>query len=119
VDLHPLGCLPILDYQGVSSLALKPYWWSAKFVIYFRTSIEAPTIIEMFPAYYIFNFLLLLLLVLHVGWTYLILRIVYNSIMAGQVIYMDSLILTCLWGKINELNYQRLKSFGATCSTKF
>lgn len=54
---------------------------------YFRTSVEAPTIIEMFPAYYIFNFLLLLLLVLHVGWTYLILRIVYNSIMAGQVIY--------------------------------
>jgi sphingoid base N-palmitoyltransferase len=47
-------------------------------------------IIEMFPAYYIFNFLLLLLLVLHVGWTYLILRIVYNSIIAGQVIHQTA-----------------------------
>jgi hypothetical protein len=65
---------------------------------FFRTSIEAPTIIEMFPAYYIFNFLLLLLLVLHVGWTYLILRIVYNSIIAGQVIYqtLKSILEFCL-----------------------
>jgi hypothetical protein len=101
VDLHPLGCLPILDYQGVSSSAKKFYWQSDKFVFHFRTSIEAPTIIEMFPAYYIFNFLLLLLLVLHIGWTYLILRIVYNSIMAGQVIY------------------QTVKSIGATCATTF
>ncbi|XP_065333162.1 ceramide synthase 6 [Cloeon dipterum] len=63
----------------VSRLIVYPFW------IIKATSIEAPTVVEMFPAYYIFNSLLLLLLVLHIGWTYLILRIVQNSIMAGKM----------------------------------
>ncbi|XP_059478927.1 ceramide synthase 6 [Neocloeon triangulifer] len=63
----------------ISRIIVYPLW------IIKATSIEAPTIVEMFPAYYIFNSLLLLLLVLHIGWTYLILRIVQNSIMAGQM----------------------------------
>lgn len=49
------------------------------------TSIDAPKVVPMFPGYYIFNSLLLVLLVLHVFWTYLILRIVYNSLIAGQM----------------------------------
>lgn len=39
----------------------------------------------MFPAYYIFNSLLVLLLVLHIAWTYLILLIVRSSLKSGQV----------------------------------
>lgn len=51
----------------------------------FSTSIEAPKLLPMFPAYYIFNSLLSLLLILHVFWTWLILRIAYNAFYAGQV----------------------------------
>lgn len=39
----------------------------------------------MFPAYYIFNSLLLMLLVLHVIWTYMILKIVVDSLQKGLV----------------------------------
>ncbi|KAF4528581.1 hypothetical protein B566_EDAN015801 [Ephemera danica] len=63
----------------ITRLGIYPFW------IIYSTSIEAPTIVEMFPAYYIFNSLLLLLLVLHIFWTYLIMRIVYNSIVAGKM----------------------------------
>lgn len=51
----------------------------------FSTSIEAPKLVPMFPAYYIFNGLLIVLLVLHIFWTYLILKIAYNSLNAGQM----------------------------------
>lgn len=39
----------------------------------------------MFPAYFIFNSLLVLLLLLHIAWTYLILLIVKSSLKSGQV----------------------------------
>ena len=39
----------------------------------------------MFPAYYIFNALLSTLLILHVVWTYFILKIVYKGIYTGKV----------------------------------
>lgn len=55
------------------------------FYIIWSTLIRAPTLLPMFPAYYIFNSLLVLLLVLHVLWTWLILQIVYNSFAAGQM----------------------------------
>lgn len=54
--------------------------------IIYSSSIEAPNILPMFPAYYIFNSLLLLLLVLHIGWTYLIFQIAVQALRAGQVI---------------------------------
>lgn len=41
--------------------------------------------IEMFPAYYIFNALIISLQILHVIWTVLILRIAYNAIYADGV----------------------------------
>ena len=53
--------------------------------IIYSTSVEAPSILPMFPAYYIFNSLLILLLLLHIGWTYLIMQIVVKAIRAGQV----------------------------------
>lgn len=53
----------------------------------YSTCIGAKEIVPMFPAYYIFNSLLLLLLVLHIIWTYFILKVLYRAILSGQVLY--------------------------------
>lgn len=63
----------------VTRMGVYPFW------IIYSTSIEAPKLLPMFPAYYIFNSLLCLLLVLHAFWTWLILRIAYNAFYAGQM----------------------------------
>ncbi|XP_039751742.1 ceramide synthase 6-like isoform X1 [Pararge aegeria] len=55
------------------------------FYIIWSTSIRAPMLLPMFPAYYIFNSLLILLLILHIVWTCLILQIAYYAIKAGQM----------------------------------
>jgi len=60
-------------------LGVYPMW------IIYSTSIEAPTFVAMFPAYYIFNSLLILLLGLHLFWTYVILKIAYKAMAAGQM----------------------------------
>lgn len=57
----------------------------AKICIVFSTSIEAPKVLPMFPAYYIFNSLLLILLGLHIFWTYLILKMVYGALYGDHV----------------------------------
>ena len=41
---------------------------------------EAPQILEMFPAYYIFNGLFSILLILHVVWTFFIYKIAYRAV---------------------------------------
>ena len=48
--------------------------------ISFSSTVEAPQIVEMFPAYYIFNGLFSILLVLHVIWTYFIYKVAYRSL---------------------------------------
>lgn len=63
----------------VTRVGIYPIW------ILYSTAVDAPTIVPMFPAYYIFNGLLFVLLVLHVYWTYLILRIIANTITKGNV----------------------------------
>ncbi|KAL7288938.1 hypothetical protein TKK_0016901 [Trichogramma kaykai] len=63
----------------VTRMGIFPFW------IIYSTLIEAPKIVPMFPAYYIFNSLLSLLLVLHTFWTWLILKIAYNALIAGQM----------------------------------
>ncbi|XP_030757262.1 ceramide synthase 6 [Sitophilus oryzae] len=63
----------------ITRVGIFPFW------IIYNTSIKAPQMVPMFPAYYIFNSLLCILLVLHIFWTYLILKIVYNSLNAGQM----------------------------------
>ncbi|XP_062528890.1 ceramide synthase 6 isoform X5 [Bombyx mori] len=55
------------------------------FYIIWSTSIRAPMLLPMFPAYYIFNSLLCLLLALHMVWTWLIVQVAYKSISAGQM----------------------------------
>jgi len=59
-------------------LGLFPTW------ILFSATIEAPQMVEMFPAYYIFNCLLSVLLVLHVIWTYFILKIAFHAVLAKK-----------------------------------
>ncbi|KAG7157369.1 ceramide synthase 6-like [Homarus americanus] len=63
----------------VTRVGIYPIW------ILYSTAIDAPTIVPMFPAYYIFNGLLFALLFLHVYWTYLILRIIATTITKGSV----------------------------------
>ena len=67
----------------VTRLGVYPTW------ILYSTTIEAPQIVEMFPAYYIFNALLAILLMLHVIWTYFILKIVYKAMYTGKVIFIS------------------------------
>lgn len=49
-----------------------------------NTLFEATDIIPLFPAYYIFNSLLITLLVLHFYWTYFIFRIIANTLVKGK-----------------------------------
>ena len=42
------------------------------------SSIEAGQILTMFPAYYVFNFLLTTLLILHLFWGYFIIKVAYK-----------------------------------------
>ena len=63
----------------VTRLGIYPTWFL------YSTTVEAPQVAEMFPAYYIFNGLLTILLVLHIFWTYFILKIVYMAIFTGKV----------------------------------
>lgn len=53
--------------------------------VIYSSSVEAPRILPMFPAYYIFNSLLIMLLCLHVAWTYMILKIAHSSLKSGKV----------------------------------
>jgi len=62
----------------ITRLGLFPTW------ILFSATIEAPQMVEMFPAYYIFNGLLSVLLVLHVIWTYFILKIAFHAVLAKK-----------------------------------
>ncbi|KAI5642617.1 TLC domain-containing protein [Phthorimaea operculella] len=55
------------------------------FHIIWSTSYRAPMLLPMFPAYYIFNSLLMLLMCLHVVWTWLILQVAYRTIVSGQL----------------------------------
>jgi len=63
----------------VTRLIIYPFW------ILRSTCIDAKKIVAMFPAYYIFNTLLVLLLGLHIIWTYFILKVLYKAILSGNV----------------------------------
>ncbi|KAF0304092.1 Ceramide synthase 6 [Amphibalanus amphitrite] len=63
----------------VTRLGIYPGW------ILYSTTIDATYIVEFFPAYYIFNSMLIGLLVLHCIWTYYILLMAYQALSAGQI----------------------------------
>lgn len=48
-------------------------------VLYY-TSYQALSVIEFFPAYYIFNALLCVLQILHIVWTYIIIKMVFDAL---------------------------------------
>jgi hypothetical protein len=51
----------------------------------YSTLIEAPKIIPMFAAYYIFNGMLSILLALHIFWTYFICKVAFKALNSGKV----------------------------------
>jgi len=55
------------------------------FVIIHNTIFEPPNIVPPFPGYYIFNVFLGLLEILHLIWTYMILKILVNTLRAGKM----------------------------------
>lgn len=57
----------------ISRIGIFPLW------ILRSTFFDAPSIIPMYPVYYIFNGLLVALVCLHIFWTYLIIKIVAES----------------------------------------
>nr|UEK51526.1 ceramide synthase 6 [Parasacculina yatsui] len=63
----------------VTRLVIFPFW------IVYSTSYDATFIVRMFPAYYVFNGLLICLLVLHCIWTYYIMLVAYRALLAGQM----------------------------------
>ncbi|XP_074597407.1 ceramide synthase schlank [Brevipalpus obovatus] len=63
-------------YSRLGLLPFRVIYYSAYYTL---------TMFPMFPAYYIFNCLLAVLQLLHVIWTWLILRIAYNAIFVGGV----------------------------------
>ena len=92
LDSYSIIYLSILDSSKV--IFKKPFpiliiLWSCVdhiFVfIYYSTCIDAKKLVEMFPAYYIFNTLLVLLLGLHIIWTYFILKVLYRAVLSGNV----------------------------------
>ena len=85
----------------VTRLGVYPTW------ILYSTTIEAPQIVEMFPAYYIFNALLAILLMLHVIWTYFILKIVYKAMYTGKVTFESFFV-----------SLKSTKSFAKQCDVK-
>nr|CAD7593827.1 unnamed protein product [Timema genevievae] len=62
----------------VTRIGIYPFW------ILHNSIIGAPKLVEMFPAYYIFNSMLLILLFLHVIWTCIILKLAYKFLFSGQ-----------------------------------
>ena len=54
-------------------LGIFPTW------IIYSVTVEAPQLVQYFPAYYIFNGLLSLLLLLNLVWAYYILKVAYSA----------------------------------------
>ena len=66
---------------------------------------EAPQILPMFAAYYIFNSMLLVLLGLHVFWTYFILKVIVKALKSGRVrkVFINNrmrIVIGASWGII-------------------
>ena len=67
----------------ITRLGIYPTW-----VIY-SVTVEAPQLVQYFPAYFIFNGLLSLLLLLNIMWAYLIIKVVYNAYKTSDTIAND------------------------------
>ena len=66
--------------------SLSPLLEFAKCLLFLHsTLIEAPKLVPMFSAYYIFNTMLLILLALHLFWTYFIFKVIFKAISTGKL----------------------------------
>ena len=83
--LHQAWALSYLDTFQVLYYRTNMGQTCITLLLCFSATIEAPQMVEMFPAYYIFNGLLSVLLVLHVIWTYFILKIAFHAVLAKKV----------------------------------
>lgn len=63
----------------ITRLGLFPFW------IIYNTTITATSIVPLFPAYFIFNGLLIVLFILHIFWTWIILQVAIKAICSGQM----------------------------------
>ena len=77
LDRDKIGSLSNLDILQVCQIS---HFQPDTQLVSFSSTVEAPQIVEMFPAYYIFNGLFSILLVLHVIWTYFIYKVAYRSL---------------------------------------
>ena len=67
----------------VTRLGIFPTW------IIYSVTVEAPQIVQYFPAYFIFNGLLSLLLLLNIMWAYFICQAVYIAVIRQDTIAND------------------------------
>ena len=67
----------------VTRLGIFPTW------IIYSVTVEAPQIVQYFPAYFIFNGLLSLLLLLNIMWAYFICKAVYMAVLRADSIAND------------------------------
>lgn len=109
-NLHRVGSLVLLvhDFADILLEAAKSFkyanlqkacdasfllftisWIVTRLIMYpriiYSSTVEAPQILPMYPVYYIFNSLLIMLLLLHFVWTYMILQVLIQTIKAGQM----------------------------------
>merc|ERR1719187_831027 len=61
-----------------SRIGIFPTW------IIYSTTTEAAQLVQMFPVYYIFNFLLSVLLILHIIWFYYTCKVAFKSLVSGK-----------------------------------
>ena len=67
----------------VTRLGIFPTW------IIYSVTVEAPQLVQYFPAYFIFNGLLSFLLLLNILWAYYICKVVYQSYIRAETIAND------------------------------
>ena len=85
-----VGCCSFLHLLALLLFIMANVKWNCQPVVwYFRvistTLIESQDYLSMFPAFYLFNMLLCILQVLHIFWSYLILRMVYSYVFSAKV----------------------------------
>lgn len=70
---------------------------SLKFRVLYTTTFEELNILGFFPAYYVFNGLLIILQILHYFWFYLICRVAILAMKEGKVRtkFLNDIISTC------------------------
>lgn len=81
------------------ALTLESHHWPTSSRILNTTFFESWEMIGPYPSWWLFNGLLLILQVLHVIWSYLIVRIAFKALIRGKVRRKDGFFL---WGWVGR-----------------